>query len=371
MPLPKLDKLPSGHPRNDWNYNRIRQLKGLAAACPDEWENPFIKEVVLRDQGDRGTCTGVSGANGADLNYIKLRSPPTPDDKSSYKKDVKEATGTVHDTLYKTSFSGECMYQGGRDVGNVDYPEGGELRWNVKFWRDTGMVLEKDWFTAKNPQCVVKEPPNKQAAQEFAKGHKIDGWAVVDNNFDSVCQAIYEKGWCWIGIPVFASYEQMSGGDGWFPDKFNGIVGGHALCAYGYSKTGKTSRQGIKVYHTWDGYCNPYGGYSKEYFDRTVNDSDYFVILDSSEVEIGKQAYWSLTVTAKDYKTHNPIPAKISVDGKLLGPSPQKFAVEQGGKYTITAELSGYKPLKHAYRMTAKKKSSLTLSLLLKAGGRS
>lgn len=368
MKIPKLDRLPTSHPRYDWSYNRIKQLKGAAAACPDEWENPAILEIAQRDQDGRGTCTGVSGAIYADWNYIKLTGDkPTADDKATLKRDVKEPDGVLHDILYKDSFSGECMYQGGRDVGGITDAdgEGGELRYCVKFWRDSGMILEKDWFTAKQPDHVVLSPPNKAAAEAFAKGHKIDGWAVVDNDFDAVCQAIYEKGGVWIGIPVYNSFQSMSGGDGWYPDIFDGVAGGHAQFAYGYSKTGKTSKKGIKVYHTWDGYCNKFGGYSDVYFNHTKNQSDYFVILDSDEVKIGQDTYFSLTVTTRDAVTRLPIPAMIIVNGHALGTSPQKFAVEQGKAYQIVAELVAYKRASKLYHMTAKKRSKLSLTMNL------
>lgn len=371
MKLPILDKLPIGHPRNDWNYNKIRALKG-AVTCPDEWENPLIMEIAQRDQDQRGTCTGVSGAIYADYNYMKLTGDkPSSEDKVGLKRDVN-TNGVIHDILYKDSFSGEAMYQGGRKVGNITDAdgEGGELRYCVKFWRDSGMILERDWFTAKEPNHVILEPPNKAAALEFAKGHKIEGWAVVENDFDSVCQAIYDKGGVWIGIPVYNSFQNMSGGDGWYPDVFDGVAGGHAQFAYGYSKTGKTKRKGIQVYHTWDGYCNKFGGYSDVYFNHTKNQSDYFVILDSTEVKIGNENYFSLTVTTKDFKTKKPIPATISVDGKVLGKSPQKFAVEFGKHYSITAEMIGYKSASKLYLMQAKKKKNLNLTLSLKGSGK-
>ncbi len=363
---PKLDKLPTSHPRNDWKYSTIRKAEPI----PDEWENPAIKEIAARDQNMRGTCTGVSGAIYADWNYIKLTGDyPTADDKATLKRDVKESDGVIHDILYKDSFSGECMYAGGRKVGGItdEDGEGGELRYCVQFWRDEGMVLEKDWFTAKEPYHVVLEPPNKEAAAEFAKGHKIDGWAIVDNTFDAVCQAIYEKGGVWIGIPVFNSYEQMSGGDGWYPDIFDGIAGGHAQFAYGYSKTGKTKKQGIQVYHTWDGYCNQYGGYSKKYFEKTADQSDYFVVLDSNEVKIGQSTYATLNVMIRDSKTKVILlDADVYVNGNNVGKSPQVFAVEYGKTYNLEGRCSGYRPSKFRYVMTAKKKKSLSKTLNLK-----
>jgi hypothetical protein len=375
--LPKLDPPPTGKPVNDYKYRKIQQVKA-GITKPSSYKNPYYKEVAERDQKDRGTCCGQAGAGYKDILYMTItKSLPGAEDKAKYKKDVTDSLGTLHDILYPESASAECIYQKSREIGGIHGGEGSETRFVARALKEYGANTEVQWHTAKTPYNVWTVShqtadgglsPIEAAA--FAENHRVDGWAVLGDDYgnvtyDEVCQAIWEKGAVLAGIPVYENYSSMAGGDGRFPNPKGEIVGYHALTFYGYDDNN------IYLLHSWGDWCGVYGSISKEYFENTIQESVYVVILDNSEVVIAHDVlqYVSLTVTAKDSKTKLPIAATLYVDDKKLGYSPQKFAVERGKTYELRGEMVGYKVASKHYRVTAKKKLSLSLTLYLTKKG--
>lgn len=370
--MPKLDKKPTGKP-HDWSYRRLAAAKPQMMR-PASWKNPYVEHLPLRDQQERGTCVGQSTAYSYDLLYMMLtKDIPNTEDKSKYKKGVMDELGTLRDILYPQSSSAEGFYQKSREIGNIHSGEGSETRYAGAAWVKYGTNLETQWHTAKTPINVWTNFPRKttdggltpDAASAFAVTHRAEGWATVgdeygNSTFDEVCQAIYEKGFVIGGIPVYENYGTMHGGDGRFPDPRGSIEGYHALCMYGYDDNN------IYLVHSWGDWCGKYGSISRNYFDLTMRDSVYIVILDSEDIPIAHGNYASLTITTKDRFNKEPIKGSIYINGVLIGVSPQKIAVEHKKKYVIEGRCFGYKPLKQSWTMTAKKKLSLNLSLNLK-----
>lgn len=331
MPLPVLDKAPTGR-SHGWRLSQIKAEEPF----PEEWENTDVIHIAERDQKNRGTCTGKSGAGGADLNYLRIKKDyPTDDDKSTFKKDVIEPSGVVHDVLYKISFSAECNYQWGREAGNIFYGEGGEIRYCAQAWRDRGMCLEKEWITDKEGNVILKVPPDPVGVALSAAKHTIKGWATVSEDFVSLKRAIYQKRWVWIAIPVYHSYANMRGGNGWFLDIFNGIAGFHALIAYGYTK------DKIKVVHSWGKFCSRLGGFSETYFNKSKGLMEFIVVLDDEEVTIARDIYKSVLIKVRD-TWGREIGAEIYINGIKTGISPIKIAVEHNRYYSVEARLKGY-----------------------------
>ena len=353
MPVvtPILDPAPTGKPQ-DWSFRKIMAAKPTPPEIirPAAWKNTNAHNICKRDQAFRGTCVGQSTAYCYDLKYITLTGDkPTPEDIGQYKKNVTDSIGTIHDILYPQSASAEGFYQVSRTIGNVTYPAGSETRFAARAWITYGMNVESQWHTDKTGKCVWVTEPRKTVdgglspteAKAWAAVHKAEGWAMVGDEagnatFDEVCDAIYTKGFVLAGIPVYENYSEMQGGNGSFPEPRGNIVGYHALCYYGYDE------DTIYLLHSWGDWCSVYGSVSREYVNKTQQESVYLVILDSQDVIISRSHYASLTITIKDKNTKQPIAGEIKVDGIVIGISPQKIAVEKGKTYQIEGSATGY-----------------------------
>ena len=312
---------------------------------PESWTDPNENEVADGDQDFRGTCTGKSIRYWCDFNYIELTGDkPTPEERSHYQKDVVDPIGTRHDVLFDNSFSAECSYQMGRFVGNITYPSGGEIRFNARALRDYGICLESQWHTDKAGTVVWTYPPGPRGhdaggatpeeAAIFSAFHKVKGWAMVgredgDASWDEIRAAInkYHRVIC--GIPIYENYSSMAGGDGTYPTPRGPIIGYHAQCVYGHTP------DYLKLKHSWGAWCGINGKLPKEYFDIARDQSVWMVILDEEESIIGHAIYKSISVLCN-------VPAIVSVDGKIVGITPQKIALEKGKKYVITVSADRY-----------------------------
>jgi hypothetical protein len=346
MTIPILDPAPSGRSQ-DWRFQKIQMVKGIAELTyPTTYKNPQVKKVAPRDQKDRGTCTGQATAYCFDLLYLALTGDdPTSEDKAQYKKDVIDTFGTTHDVLYPKSASAESAYQMGRYVGNITYPAGGEIRFNVRAWKDYGINLETQWHTDKLgtkvwsyadgfPQTTIDGGLSQTDAKTFAAMHRIEGYAMAGRSdgyatWDQVCYAIATKGFVLGAIPVYSNYDSMQGSDGEFPDPSGEIAGYHALCFYGYDD------DYLYLLHSWGDFCGMFGKISKKYFEHAIDQSVWMVVLDSSESIIGAQTARTIPITCN-------VPALIAVDGVIVGQSPQKISCEPGMTYQITASADGY-----------------------------
>jgi hypothetical protein len=344
MPLPILDRVPSGR-SHDYQFPRIQEVKGITELAFDPaYKNPLVtkKNIAQQDQDLGGTCVGQSSVYTKNILYMGATGDlPTDADRAQYQKDVTDVLGTVHDILYPKSFSAECVYQMSRKIGGITYPSGSEIRFAVRAMKEYGCVLESQWHTDKK-RTHVWDVPHETAdgglsaedAAKFAANHIIDGYAMCGRadgyaTWDQIKYAIFTKGVVLGAIPVYDNYTQMQGGDGSFPDPRGEICGYHALCFYGYDE------DNLYLIHSWGDFCGMFGSISKKYFDLSIDQSVWMVVLDTKEVEIGKEIHRIVSVTAN-------VPATISVDGVVVGPAPQKLSLDSGKTYQVTASADGY-----------------------------
>ena len=341
---PILDPAPSGKP-HDYQFLRIQEVKGITELVFDPaYKNPLVskKNIVQRDQDDRGTCVGQSSAYTKDILYLMVTSDlPTDSDRASYQKNVEDSLGTIHDILWPKSNSAECIYQKSRSIGGITYPSGSEIRFAVRAMKEYGCNLESQWHTDKKGLAVWDTPHetidgglSPEDASKFASEHIIDGWAMCGRydgyaTMDQIKYSIFTKGVVLGAIPVYENYSSMQGGDGSFPDPSGEIVGYHALCFYGYDE------DHLYFLHSWGDWCGMFGSISKRYFERSIDQSVWMVVLDTSEKKIADQEHRKVTIECN-------VPATISVNGVVVGPSPQTISCEPGKSYTITASADGY-----------------------------
>lgn len=347
MPIngPVLDPAPSGRP-HDYQFMRIQTAKAAGLTFDPAYKNPYARYIARTNQDARGTCTGYSAAYGAMLTYMMLTGDvPTKEEMAAGLFNQTDSLGTVWDPGYsRTEISKEAMYALGRLVGNITYPSGGEIRFVVRAWQKYGWFFEKDWHTDRKGTHVWSYPPGPRSdanggvtfdqAAEVAKGHVIDGYAMCGTpdggaSWDEVCYAIFTKGWVYGAIPVYENYSQMQGGDGTFPDPRGDIAGYHALCFYGYDD------QYLYLIHSWGDYCGQFGKISRTYFKAAQDMCVWMVVLDASETKIGEAIHRAVPITCN-------VPAQLTVNGTVIGISPQTIACEPGKTYSVIAAAEGY-----------------------------
>lgn len=341
---PVLDPVPIGKP-HDYSLRKMKApVPEEVIVSPESWTNPHENDVADADQDFRGTCTGQATRYWSDFNYIELTGDrPTPEERSHYAKDVIDPIGTRHDVLFDNSFSAECSYQMGRFVGNITYPSGGEIRFNARALRDYGICLESQWHTDKAGTNVWVYPPgarpngggaSPEEAEKFSALHRVKGWAMIgredgDASWDEIRAAInkYKKILC--GIPIYENYQSMAGGDGTYPTPRGPIVGYHAQCVYGHTP------DYLKLKHSWGSWCGVNGKLTKEYFNIARDQCVWLAIIDDEETKILHDIYNSISITSN-------VEAVITVDGVVVGKSPQRVAIEKGRDYVIAASADGY-----------------------------
>lgn len=352
MVLPILDPAPSGKP-HDYSLraiHRVQMMKAPVAAVeprPIEWHNPNQKYLVHRDQKDGGTCTGQAACYGMAHNYIRLTGDiPTAEQMAKLQRDVIDSLGSLVDILPPHEFSSECAYQMGRDAGKVTYPSGGEIRFVAKAMRDYGIVLESQWHSDKLRTKVWNYPPgaretsdgglSPEDAAKFASNHRIKGWAMVgspdgDATWDEICDAIYRYGWVMCAIPVYTNYTEMQGQEvPVYPNPQGCAIGGfHAQCVDGYSPAA------LDIEHSWREFCGQHGLLPVEYYNYARSQCVWLVYIDEEETLIGEEIHTSCNITCNT-------PAIVSVDGIVVGPSPQKIAIEKGVKYIVKVSAEGF-----------------------------
>lgn len=343
IPLPMLDRAPSGRP-HDYQFLRIQEARAVMLEMPASYKNPYVSTEYLakRDQSLGGTCCGQSGSYIKDIQYLTVTKDfPTAEDRAQYQKDVTDVLGTLHDVLYPNSTSSEGIYQMSRKIGGVTYPSGSEIRFVARALKDYGANLESQWHSDKR-RTKVWDVPHKtddggldaDAAATFAADHVIDGWAMCGRSdgyatWDQVKYSIFTKGVVLAAIPVYENYTEMQGGDGTFPDPRGEITGYHALCFYGYDE------DNLYLIHSWGDFCGWLGKISRRYFEASIDQSVWMVLLDETEKKIGDTIHRQVPISCN-------VPALISVDGVTVGTAPVTIACEPGKAYSVMAALEGY-----------------------------
>lgn len=342
-PLPILDPKPTSKAQ-DWSYEKIRQLKTEVITRPLAWKNPLALETCQRDQYQRGTCVGQSMAYAYDILYMMLTGDkPTDEDKKNYIINTIDQVGTVHDELYPKSSSAECFYQKSREIGKPPYPSGSEIKWAVRAWNDYGMNIETNWHTDKMGNKVWDKPRTTndggitpEEAAIFSAKHRSMGYAMIENEtWDSVCQAIFEKGFVLACIPIYANFDSMLWKDGTFPDPDKdgiwSITGYHAMCVYGYDD------DWLYVLHSWGNWCGRFGKFSRHYFDVSKNDwLEFWVILDDADVRIATGYYVPMIIYS------NVTGTEIYVDDTMRGYAPLTLSIVHDQDYIVRAHAAGY-----------------------------
>jgi hypothetical protein len=255
---------------------------------PTDYKNPDIKDLAQRIQGDRGTCVGQACANVKDLTSIPFDRPDNLD-KEGYRRDIKDPDGLIHDNLYYTSASAECAYQISRRLGNITAPSGSYTYLGMKALTG-GVCFEDEWPTSKTPYMTLPlpRPDMKDAVNVSTANHKIDGYATLyPLTFENCKAAIYKYHTVAGSFDIYENYGSMMGGDGTLPEPKGDVVGGHALCLYGYDV------DYLYCIHTWGDWCGRFGRISKHYFDVCCN--DIFCPIETAEMERLKEAYAKIT----------------------------------------------------------------------------
>jgi hypothetical protein len=254
---------------------------------PVEYRNTDVKDLVQRIQGDRGTCVGQACANVKDLTSIPFDRPDITD-KESYRRDIKDPDGLIHDNLFYTSASAECTYQISRRLGNITAPSGSYTYLGMKALTG-GACFEDEWPTSKTPYMTLPNPrPDmKDAVTISMANHKIDGYATLYPLTFENCKAALHKYHTVAGsFDIYENYGSMMGGDGTFPEPKGEVIGGHALCLYGYDA------DYLYCVHTWGDWCGRFGKISRHYFDTCCN--DIFCPIETAEMERLNQDYTEL-----------------------------------------------------------------------------
>lgn len=321
---PVLDPIPIYQPQTwEWAPEFM-----VVTGIPVSYKNEDWKNLAHRDQGDRGTCTGMTGTEIRELLYMRLMNDrPTDADKQKLARDIKEANGLIRDALYPQSFSAENAYQWGREYAGITFPSGG-FTWAVfAAMVKRGIVLESTWPTSKTPKAVwIKPPPdNMELVTKEAPLHVIDGYAKVIG-WDNTCAAIYKYGCVASSFKCYENMNQMYGGDGTFPDPKGAETGAHALCLVGYDENW------LYCIHSWGDYCGMLGRISRIYFDK--GNLDVFTVLDAEDTHRLRDLFRTYLISAN-------VPANIYLDEKCVGTvttTPVKVSLGMGKTYTIRAE---------------------------------
>jgi|WetSurMetagenome_2_1015567.scaffolds.fasta_scaffold00223_8 hypothetical protein len=264
-----------------YKYERIAG----ATPIPKNYMNPDIHYLCRKDQGERGTCVGQSTAYGRELDYMKLTG--TKPEIRVTKRNIPTSLGPcylVHDEGYQGfTFSAQCAYVWSRELGHVDAPEGSYVDLAVQTLKSKGCCFEEDWYTPKTHACAPDWAFPTLKPEDKAATHVIDGYSTT-TDFDTICRAIYEKGYVYMPINIYENYNQ-NGGQGIFPDPRGECVGGHALCWVGYD----LEKQELYCVHSWMDGWSLTGGITKKYWMYSGDAA--FIIIDASEAKEAQKVY--------------------------------------------------------------------------------
>jgi PKD repeat protein len=235
-------------------------------------------------------CVGQATAYAADLNYIQLTGDrPTAADWAKVKFNVRldpnnPNSTTYYDVLLPKTMAAAFPYWRSRIRCNVTVPSGSYVSCAMPTWRDEGICLNDQWLLSKDGRTAWRDPyPDAhpvtgEKAYDFAKKHKIDGYASVVTA-TGIREAIAKYGFVVGAIVVYENFTQMDPNTGIFPDPKGATVGGHALCFIGYDANY------LYCLHSWrDELPAKVGGISWSYF--SIGGVEFFTALDASENKI-------------------------------------------------------------------------------------
>jgi len=235
-------------------------------------------------------CVGQAVSEGADINYLQLTGDlPTDADWAKVRFNVRlnpndPNSTTYYDVYLPKSMAAAFPYWRSRIRCNVTVPSGTYVSCAMPTWRDEGICLNDQWLLSKDGRTAWRDPyPDAhpvtgEKAYDFAKKHKIDGYASISTKA-AMMDAISKYGFVIGAIEVYENFTQIDPKTGIFPDPKGDAVGGHALCFVGYDANY------LYCLHSWrDELPAKVGGISWSYF--SMGGIEFFTALDASENKI-------------------------------------------------------------------------------------
>jgi C1A family cysteine protease len=205
-----LGYLPDPHDARD---RRLRAAMPLAAQRGDLLPvsvSLWDPRVHVRDQGQTSSCVGQAWANGLQLAYLQAGADCP-------------------------KLSGEFVYYLSRAEHGGEHDDSGTyLRTAGEAVRKFGAAAESTWPFS---ESRVNAQPNMRALHSGYDRKGLRGYYRIDSgDVDGIRQALAA------GFPVVAGWQVSESFLYWkggpVPEQIEGIVGGHALCLYGYRSDG-------------------------------------------------------------------------------------------------------------------------------------
>lgn len=195
----------------------------------------------VRDQGQTSSCVGQAWANGLQLAYLQAGT------------DCPELSAEFVYFLSRAEHGGE-----GDDSGTY-------LRTAGKAVQKFGAAAESDWPFS---ESRVNAQPNMAALRSAYDRKGLRGYHRIESgDVEGIRQALSA------GFPVVAGWQVSESFVFWkggtIPEQIEGIVGGHALCLYGYRADG--TFEGV---NSWGETWSDLGGHfvASELFARQATD---------------------------------------------------------------------------------------------------
>ena len=325
-----------------WKHDVI--LQGVAAAEPlvkiPRAQFKAMLEAIIWWQGGRGTCVGFAGALYRWLLYmLGTGIIPTVEELKAYCKIIEEDIGCTagkfqYMTMHPDIDSPQWIYDRSRKYGNCTYPAGSDTTWAAKIIALEGSVKWNDCLTSITGYCAPElwighNAPYEEALAKLAPlaaDHKNK--FAASNNFNEVFEAI-KVGKAVFG-PVNLPPDFLNPPNGQWQVYAGGSAGGHAVFGALVDETERL----IITRGSWDkdgGYI--WYSFDERFFDE--NAGPFLIGLTQEEAKYGELIYKSLNITTN-------VPAQVSVDGVVLGMSPQKIVREKGKEYVISVSADGY-----------------------------
>lgn len=298
-----------------WNYDDIAMSVTSTAVEEEPLPTSYIPEnvnhLLHRGQGNAGTCTGQATAYIVDLLYLNnTEDYPESADKAMVRRNIRDKN-TKYDVCYPQSFSAASLYYDGRRLGRVTVPWGGYIDYCLLAAKKEGVCRDWQWACPKDGvvNFIVPypdiDPENGETCAETKKKHKIDGYATVNRDIESIKRAIYREG---AVVGGYYMYDTLpySVTNGVFENIGNRVIGAHAVTVVGWTTDGYL----IILNSWWDENWPMLNFVSPRYHNAAAM---YFMTaMQKESVKIARDMYIHVIVVTNRA-------AKIYIDEKLLG----------------------------------------------------
>lgn len=206
------------------------------------------KMSPVRDQGDEGTCVGFATACGM----------------KEYQEHIDYQKIVVLSPRY--------IYAQAKKIDDMPNEEGTTIRAAMKALKSKGVCQERFW-----PYQPHQRTAAKKGAASNAQRFRVVSYARILNLVE-LRLSLASKGPCVIGIMVFKGMMNTRTGLVPMPERFDRILGGHAICPVGYDDKKKL----IKFKNSWSvGWGSKgYGWLPYEYIEQYMMDAWSSVDID-------------------------------------------------------------------------------------------